>query len=100
MFKYELSHPDIREGIKKLCDKFDADYWQKCDRENSYPLKFVNELSDAGYLSALIPEKFGGLGLPISSWFCHIRRNSSIRRKCSCLSCSNVYHGYIVKTRI
>ena len=67
MFKYELSHPDIREGIKKLCDKFDADYWQKCDRENSYPLKFVNELSDAGYLSALIPEKFGGLGLPISA---------------------------------
>ena len=67
MFKYELSHPDIREGIKKLCDKFDAVYWQKCDRENSYPLKFVNELSDAGYLSALIPEKFGGLGLPISA---------------------------------
>ncbi len=67
MFKYELSHPDIREGIKKLCDKFDGDYWQKCDRENSYPLKFVNELSDAGYLSALIPEKFGGLGLPISA---------------------------------
>ncbi len=64
---YELDHPEIRHAVSKLCANFPGPYWQKCDRENSYPSEFVAALTDAGYLAALIPEKFGGLSLPLSA---------------------------------
>ena len=38
---YNLDHQEIRDGIKKLCDEFPGKYWQKCDREKSYPTEFV-----------------------------------------------------------
>lgn len=63
---YNLDHQEIRDGIKKLCDEFSGKYWQKCDREKSYPTEFVAKLTQKGYLSVLIPEEFGGLGQPIS----------------------------------
>ena len=63
---YDLDHQEIRDGIKKLCDEFSGKYWQKCDREKSYPTEFVAKLTKKGYLSVLIPEEFGGLGQPIS----------------------------------
>lgn len=63
---YNLDHQEIRDGIKKLCDEFPSKYWQKCDREKSYPTEFVARLTQKGYLSVLIPEEFGGLGQPIS----------------------------------
>ena len=64
---YKQNHSDIREGIDKLCQKFSGEYWQKCDRDQAYPIDFVNELTKDGYLSALIPEEYGGLGLPLSA---------------------------------
>ena len=63
---YELDHLEVRESIVKLCNGFTGDYWQKCDREKQYPTEFVSKLTDNGYLGALIPEEYGGLGLPIS----------------------------------
>ena len=65
--KYQLDHPEIREGVRKLCTKFQGEYWRKCDREQIYPAEFVNALTTDGYLSALIPEEFGGAELPISA---------------------------------
>jgi len=64
--KYELNHQDIREAVAKLCLDFPGTYWQECDREQAYPAEFVQALTDAGYLAALIPEEYGGLSLPIS----------------------------------
>ena len=64
---YELNHMEIREGVSRLCAEFPGEYWRKCDRDQAYPAKFVKALSDGGYLSALIPEEYGGLGLPISA---------------------------------
>ena len=64
---YRLDYPEIREGISKLCTDFPGAYWQKCDREQAYPSEFVKALTMGGYLSALIPEEYGGLGLPISA---------------------------------
>ena len=63
---YDLDHLEIRNAIKKLCYEFSGKYWQKCDREKSYPSEFVSKLTQNGYLSVLIPEQFGGLGQPIS----------------------------------
>ena len=65
--KYTTDHEDIREGIRRLCEGFPSQYWQKTDRDNAYPTEFVAALTEAGYLSALIPEEYGGLSLPISA---------------------------------
>ena len=65
--KYEHNHVEIRDGIRKLCSRFPGVYWQKCDRQHKYPSEFVSALTEKGYLSTLIPEKYGGLGLPISA---------------------------------
>lgn len=60
-------HLDIRDAISKLCSQFDSSYWQTCDRENKYPKAFVTALTKAGFLSALIPKKYGGSGLSLSA---------------------------------
>ncbi len=65
--KYEQTHPDIREAVAKLCADYPGAYWRKLDREQAYPTKFVTALTKAGFLSALIPETFGGSGLTISA---------------------------------
>jgi len=67
MMTYELDHPEVREGVARLCLDFPGTYWQKCDREQAYPSEFVAALTQAGYLAALVPEEFGGLSLPISA---------------------------------
>lgn len=64
---YTLDHQEIRDGVTKLCANFTGEYWRKCDRDQSYPTDFVQALTDDGYLSALIPEALGGLGLPLSA---------------------------------
>jgi len=60
-------HADIREAVAKLCAQFPGEYWRKLDRERAYPTEFVNALTEAGFLAALIPEEFGGSGLTMSS---------------------------------
>jgi len=67
MFHYPHDHVEIRDAVAKLCNDFDSKYWQSCDADRAYPAEFVQALTDAGYLSALIPEEFGGLSLPISA---------------------------------
>jgi acyl-CoA dehydrogenase len=61
------SYPDIRAGVRALCANFPGEYWRALDRERAYPTEFVRALTDAGYLAALIPEEYGGSGLPISA---------------------------------
>lgn len=55
----------IRDSVAKLCEGFPGEYWRELDRERGYPTKFVQALTDAGYLGCLIPEEFGGSGLGI-----------------------------------
>lgn len=57
---------DLRSAVSKLCGSFPDTYWRELDRESAYPEEFVKTLTDAGYLSALIPEEYGGSGLGIS----------------------------------
>jgi acyl-CoA dehydrogenase len=56
----------IRQEVAKLCQQYPGEYWRTKDRERAYPTEFVTALGDAGYLAALIPEEYGGAGLPIS----------------------------------
>ncbi len=63
----EGEHGEIREAVARLCAGFPDDYWRKLDREQAYPVDFVQALTEAGYLAALIPEDYGGAGLPLSA---------------------------------
>src|ERR1700747_3304633 len=60
-------HADSREQVAKLCAQFPGEYWRKLDREMAYPSAFVDALTQAGYLSVLIPEEYGGAGLKLSA---------------------------------
>jgi alkylation response protein AidB-like acyl-CoA dehydrogenase len=60
------SYPEIREEVAKLCAKFPGEYWRKLDGAWAYPTEFVAALTASGYLAALIPEEYGGAGLPLS----------------------------------
>ena len=53
----------IREAVRSICARFPGSYWQGLDKERGYPEAFVSELTQAGYLGAMIPEEFGGSGL-------------------------------------
>jgi len=60
-------HGEIRDAVAKLCTQFPGEYWRKLDREMAYPSAFVDALTQAGYLSVLIPEQYGGAGLKLSA---------------------------------
>ncbi|MPY69070.1 MAG: acyl-CoA dehydrogenase [Alphaproteobacteria bacterium] len=60
-------YADIREAVSRLCADFPGEYWRRLDREREYPTDFVRALTGHGWLSVLIPEEYGGSGLPISA---------------------------------
>ena len=57
--------PEIREGVRAICKRYPDKYWRDLEDTDEYAEEFVTELSRAGYLGALIPEDYGGAGLPI-----------------------------------
>src|SRR3972149_2235369 len=57
--------PEIRESVRRICADFPNEYWMKLDETEAYPKEFVDALTKAGYLGALIPEEYGGAGLPL-----------------------------------
>ena len=63
----DTPYTEIRDGVAKLCAEFPGPYWRALDRESAYPSAFVEALTKAGYLAALIPEAYGGSGLPLSA---------------------------------
>ena len=60
-------HADIRAAVRRLCAGFPGRYWQEKDAAGAYPGEFVAALAKAGMLAALIPEEFGGSGLPLAA---------------------------------
>ena len=60
-------HAEIRQEVAKLCAHFPGEYWRKLDQVRGYPTEFVQALTEAGYLAVLVPEEFGGAGLPLSA---------------------------------
>jgi acyl-CoA dehydrogenase len=58
-------YPDIRRAVGRICEDFQGAYWRKLDAAGAYPLAFVEALTKSGWLAALIPEAYGGAGLPL-----------------------------------
>jgi acyl-CoA dehydrogenase len=60
------THAELRRWVREVCERFPGEYWREKDRNGEYPSEFVDELIASGYLSALIPEEYGGFGLGVS----------------------------------
>ncbi len=59
-------HEDLRTGVRQLCVTFPDEYWRQIDADNDYPTEFVQAMTAVGYLAALIPEEFGGIGVGLT----------------------------------
>jgi acyl-CoA dehydrogenase len=60
-------HEDLRRGVREVCSRFPNEYWRGLDAERRYPEEFVAAMTGAGYLGALIPQEYGGMGLDLSA---------------------------------
>jgi acyl-CoA dehydrogenase len=60
------THSELRRWVREVCGRFPPEYWREKDRAGAYPSEFVDEMIASGYLSALIPEEYGGIGLGVS----------------------------------
>jgi len=65
-FSVPEDHGAIRAAVRELCAAYPDAYWRELDRDGSYPTEFVRTLTEAGWLSVLIPSEYGGAGLGIT----------------------------------
>ncbi len=59
-------YQDIRDAVRDLCAQFPDEYHRKIDTERGYPDAFVDALTKAGWMAALIPQEYGGSGLGLT----------------------------------
>ena len=64
-FDYSQTQEQIRSAVRELCKGFGPEYWRQCAQDGAYPETFVDAMAKAGWLAALIPEEYGGAGLPL-----------------------------------
>ena len=65
VFDAGADYPEIREAVQRICAAYPGEYWRRLEDDRAYPTEFVNALTEAGYLAALIPEEYGGSGMPL-----------------------------------
>ncbi len=58
-------YPELRDSVRRVCADFPGAYWRKLEESEAYPSEFVKALTESGYLGALIPEAYGGSGMPL-----------------------------------
>jgi acyl-CoA dehydrogenase len=61
------SHEELRRGVREVCERYSNEYWRELDTNREYPEEFVRAMTEAGFLGALIPEEYGGMGLGIAA---------------------------------
>ena len=66
MASLDERHGEIRDGVRAVCAQFPAEYFRKLDADRAYPGAFVEALTKAGWLAALIPQEYGGSGLGLA----------------------------------
>ncbi len=66
MNTHDHQYQDIRDAIRDLCKQFPDEYFRKVDEARGYPEEFVNALTQAGWMAALIPQEYGGSGLGLT----------------------------------
>jgi acyl-CoA dehydrogenase len=66
MFEAPRQYQDIRDAVRDLCSQFNDEYFRRVDEQRGYPAEFVDALTKAGWLAALIPQEYGGSGLGLT----------------------------------
>ena len=61
----DRDYEELRDAVAEVCRQFPGKYWRELEPDSRYPTEFVNAMTEQGYLAALIPEEYGGAGLPI-----------------------------------
>ena len=64
-FELGEDYPELRDAVRRICQKYPGEYWRALEDRSEYPTAFVADLTAGGYLAALIPQDYGGAGLPI-----------------------------------
>jgi acyl-CoA dehydrogenase len=62
----QVTEEELRSGVRELCERYPDAYWRKVDAQDAYPREFVEALTQAGWLAALIPAEYGGAGLGLA----------------------------------
>src|SRR5262249_51625257 len=57
--------PELREAVRRICADFPGEYWRTLEEAEAYPTEFIAALTESGFLACLIPEEYGGTGLPL-----------------------------------
>jgi len=65
-FTRDDTHEAIREGVRRVCSKFDDAYWRRCDAEHEFPWAFYDAMAEGGWVGIAIPEEYGGGGQGIT----------------------------------
>lgn len=65
LMSLEQDYPEIRDSVRRICANFPGAYWRDLEKREEYPTDFVRAVTAAGYLGALIPEEYGGSGMPL-----------------------------------
>jgi acyl-CoA dehydrogenase len=65
-FRLTEQQEKVRRSVREICEQYPDEYWRELDRDRRYPEEFVEALTESGWLSALIPEEYGGMGLGVT----------------------------------
>ena len=95
-----ITEEEIRSAVRELCARFPDEYWRRVDREEAYPKEFVDALTEAGWLAALIPAEYGGAGLGISEARDDPGGDQPLRRQRRRLPRADVHHGHAAAPRL
>ena len=91
-------YPELRESVRKICERYPGAYWRKLEADQAYPTEFIAELTQGGFLASLIPEEYGGSGLPL-------RAAAVILEEINASGCTaagaraDVHHGHAIAAR-
>src|SRR5256885_10187148 len=86
-------YPELRQSVRKISEKYPGAYWRKLEDEQAYPSQFIAELTEGGFLASLIPEEYGGSGLPLRAAAGILEEINASGRPASPGDPPNVHHG-------
>jgi acyl-CoA dehydrogenase len=95
-----IATQDIRDAVRDLCAQFPDEYFRKVDEERGYPEAFVDALTKAGWMAALIPQEYGGSGLGLTEASGDHGRDQPLRRQFRRLPRPDVQHGHAAAPRL
>ena len=93
-------HADIRDAVRALCREFPDAYHREVDARRGYPEAFVDALTRAGWLAALIPQEYGGSGLGLAEASVIMEEINAIRRQRRRVPRPDVQHGHAAAPRL